>query len=379
MEDTRVTSFISGLGGNPLLHATIMAGGAGTRFWPASRMDQPKQLLSMTGGPTMIQATVNRLKGLCSADQIRILTNQRLVEKVVEQLPELGSEQVVGEPCKRDTAPCIGLAAAMVEAVDPEGTMIVLPSDHVIGTDQQFQDAVRHAVQLVDESPDRIVTFGIKPDYPATVFGYIERGEALGVSSDAPPSFVVKRFREKPDGDTARNFLDAGSFYWNSGIFVWKAATILNALREYEPEMAAHIDTIKQSIGTAEFQSCLESEFHAIKPNSIDFAVMERYQPVCVVEAPFEWNDVGNWTSLEKLLGQDPDANTLVGRQLTLDSKNCIVRNETDDGHLVATIGMHDCIVIRTPDATLIVNKQSEADVKKLVAELEGRGWNEYL
>lgn len=355
-----------------------MAGGAGTRFWPASRADQPKQLLSLTGGPTMIQSTVSRLGSSVPPENVRVLTNERLVDKIREQLPDVPSESIIGEPCKRDTAPCIGLAAALVAASDPDGTMIVMPSDHVIRSDEQFQQAIQFAADLVEEDPSRVITFGIKPNYPATVFGYIERGGELETSS-GEHAFLVERFREKPDLETAKNFVDSGNFYWNSGIFVWKARTILDALRRFEPEMAAHIDQIAAAIGDDSFEAVLAREFEAIEGKSIDFAVMERYEPVCVIEAPFEWNDVGNWTALEGLVGQDEEQNTLVGNQLTINSSNCIVRNENAGDHLVALVGMKNCIVVRTDDATIVVDKESEADVKQIVAQLESKGWSQYL
>ncbi len=223
-----------------MLYATIMAGGTGTRFWPASRKATPKQLLKLVGERSMLQSTVDRLEGLCRGDQLLIVTNQSLVDSIADQLPQIPRESVIGEPAKRDTAPCVGLAAAMVYAKDPDATMVVMPADHVIQPRDVFQQAMKHAAQLVAEDPTRIVTFGIKPTYPAEVFGYIERGQKMDVGHTFP-TFEVSRFREKPDAVTAREFLDAGTFYWNSGIFVWKAATILEALQEFEPEMAAHL------------------------------------------------------------------------------------------------------------------------------------------
>ena len=360
-----------------MIHTIIMAGGSGTRFWPASRKDNPKQLLAIAGDETMLQSTVRRMQGLCQSENVRVVTNSRLVDQIKNQLPEVPPECIIGEPCKRDTAPCVGLAAALVAAADPEGIMVVMPSDHVISDTESFQSAMKQAVQLVEENPERFLTFGIKPNYPATVFGYIERGERIGDSEI--PTFEVCRFREKPDLATAEEFCTQGGFYWNSGIFVWKAKTVLDALRRYEPEMAKHLDTIAESIGTDDYPTVLDREFHAIQGTSIDFAIMERYPSVCVIEAPFDWDDVGNWTALERLLGKDLNANTLIGNQLTLESKNCIIRNDNDDGHLVATVGMENCVVIRTPDATLVVDKSREADVKKIVAALEAREMNQYL
>jgi len=366
-----------------MLHAIVMAGGAGTRFWPASRVDLPKQLLAMSGKDSMIQATVSRLGKMCPPENVRVITNQRLVNQIQAQLPSLPSEAIVGEPCKRDTAPCVGLAAALVAAADPEGVMVVMPSDHVISPDEKFQEAIEYAHQLVLEDPDRILTFGIKPTYPATVFGYIESGEKISSANaqgdQTPPTFEVSRFREKPDLATAEEFIANGSFYWNAGIFVWRAKTILDALRRFEPKMASHIDSIASSIGKPDFEETLSREFAAIEGTSIDFAVMEKYKPVCVIESQFVWNDVGNWTSLEGLVGQDSDGNTLIGDHLAIDCKNTIIRNDNRDGHIVATIGMQDCIVIRTPDATLVVEKKNEADVKKVVEALKEKGLDQYL
>ena len=262
-----------------MIHAVIMAGGSGTRFWPVSRNSKPKQMLKLFGERTMIQATVDRLAGLVDYDDVLIVTNQRLVNGIREQLPELPETSVIGEPCKRDTAPCIGLAARLIVENDPDGMMIVMPADHVIEPDSTFQNAIRHAVETVEKSNDGkgIVTFGIKPNFPAEIYGYIERkGENLA-SGDVPATFNVARFREKPDLETAKDFLASGNFYWNSGIFVWKAQTILDALSEFQPQMFAHIAKIGESIGKNDFERVLETEFHAIEGTSIENAVMEKY------------------------------------------------------------------------------------------------------
>jgi mannose-1-phosphate guanylyltransferase len=359
-----------------MLHATIMAGGAGTRFWPASRKTTPKQLLNLTGQRSMIQATADRLKGLCPAENLLIVTNQILVDPIAAQLPDVPRESIIGEPAKRDTAPCVGLAAAWIAARDPDATMVVMPADHVIGPDDVFQDALSHAAELVEQDPTRIVTFGIKPSYPAEVFGYIERSETP-LAGARYSTFEVNRFREKPDLATAKQFVDAGSFYWNSGIFVWKAKTILEALEKYEPEMFAHIQKIADAIGTPEFAETLRSEFTAIKGTSIDYAVMERYENVWVVEAPYHWDDLGNWSALPRLKGTNESGNTIDGDHLGIDTENSIVR--TENGHLIVTIGMKDCIIVHTPDATLVADKHNENAIKEAVAELERRKMQQYL
>lgn len=359
-----------------MIHATIMAGGTGTRFWPASRSAKPKQLLHLTGQRSMIQATADRLAGLCPAENLLIVTNQTLVDAIAEQLPDIPRESIIGEPAKRDTAPCVGLAAAWILAKDPDATMVVMPADHVIEPDDVFQDALAHAANLVEQDPTRIVTFGIKPDYPAEVFGYIERSETR-VDGGAYPTFEVNRFREKPDLETAKQFVSAGSFYWNSGIFVWKAKTILEALEKFEPKMAAHIQNIAASIGTADFDQTLDAEFKAIKGTSIDYAVMERYPNVLVVEAPYSWDDLGNWTAIPRLTGTDDHGNSCNGEFLAIDTENSIIRGE--NGHLIVTVGMKDCIVVQTSDATLVADKNNESAIKQVVAELQRRKMEKYL
>lgn len=360
-----------------MLHAVIMAGGSGTRFWPASRNHQPKQLLDLAGQRTMIQATCDRLQGLIEPRGVRIITNARLVGAIREQLPVLPPESIIGEPCKRDTAPCVGLAAFLVSHDDPDAIMVILPADHVISPVEEFQRIIRHAVDLVRDNPERLVTLGIPPTYAAESFGYIERGDRLHSAAEAPPTFRVTRFHEKPKSAVAQQYLAAGKYYWNSGIFIWKAATVLKALESFEPEMYARLAVIAKAIGRGEFAEVLQREFAAIQGKSIDYAVMERAQEIAVVEVPFQWDDVGSWQAIARLRGTDADGNTVLGRHLGIDTRQSIVRS-TDD-HLIVTIGIHDCVIVHTPDATLVVRKDLEESVRKAVAELEARNWTEYL
>ena len=305
-----------------------------------------------------------------------VVTNQSLVKPIRSQLLQLPAQAVIGEPCKRDTAPCVGLAAAIIAKADPDASMLVMPADHVIQATDKFHAAIDHATSIVDESPLRIVTFGIKPTYPAASFGYIECGESLGETEDAR-TYRVRMFREKPSVETAVEYLASGGFYWNAGIFVWRASTILSALAEFEPEMKDHISTIADAYGSEQFDDTLKTEFAKIKSKSIDYAVMEKYTDVVVVEAPFDWDDVGNWRSLTRQHTADSDGNTVIGRHLSVDSSGCIVR--TSDEHLVVTLGMEDCIVVHTPDATLIANKENEEVIRRVVDLLREKGWDEYL
>lgn len=360
-----------------MLHAVIMAGGSGTRFWPASRKLQPKQLLALSGQRTMIQSTLDRLGDLVPQNQRWIITNQLLTDAVREQLPELPPENVVGEPCKRDTAPCVGLAAAMIRRIDPDGTMVVMPSDHVIASPEKFQAAIAAGEKLIDEDPTRIVTFGIKPSYPAESFGYIERNEANKIDAAGVDAYAVKQFREKPDQATAQQYLDDGTFYWNSGIFLWRASTISEALAKNVPQMSQHLTAIADAMGQDNFGEVLTREFTAIEGTSIDYAVMEKYKNVVVIEAPFPWDDVGSWQALSRLHDPDSNGNTVVGSHVGIDTSGSIVVCET--GHTIVTIDVEDLIVVQTKDATLVAPKHAEERVREAVKALEERGMTDKL
>jgi mannose-1-phosphate guanylyltransferase len=224
-----------------------------------------------------------------------------------------------------------------------------------------------------------LVTFGIQPTYPATTYGYIERGdpERTIKAADGPISYRVRHFREKPDLATAQQFLELGGFYWNAGIFVWKAQTILAALAEYEPAMVEQLQPIIAAHGTSGFEQTFQQRFTAIRGKSIDYAVMERHKNVIVLEAPFAWDDVGNWRSLARTRGTDADGNTIVGKHVGLKSSGTIVR--TDEQHLVVTVGVKDCIVVHTPDATLVAHKDDEESVRQVVERLKELGWEQFL
>lgn len=324
----------------------------------------------------MLQTTFDRLSGLVSSQHVLVATNAQLVDAVVSQLPDLPIEHIIGEPVKRDTAPCIGVAASLVQAADKNGIMIVMPSDHVIEPRSEFHRAIQAGVKLIEQDPERIVTFGIRPTYAAESFGYIERGAPLEGSSGVA-AFDVQRFREKPKKELAEEFFKAGSFYWNSGIFLWSAKTVLEALKSYEPQMYSHIEKIADSIGTPNFRKTFVENFEAIQGKSIDYAVMEKHPKVAVIEAPFQWDDVGSWQAMSRLLKPDSNGNAVEGPFLGIDSKNLIVRTDAD--HLVVTIGMQEVIIVHTKDATLVAPKQEEERVREVVKQLQELGLREYL
>ena len=367
-----------------MLYAVIMAGGAGTRFWPESRADRPKQLLGMLGDRTMIQATVDRRGDLVPPGQVVVATTARLAEQIAAQLPQLEPDAILVEPCKRDTAPCIGLAALHVVREDPEATMAVMPSDHVIAPEESFQEAIRFAEALVEADPRRLVTFGIRPAYPAETFGYIEHGEVLpspGAESIAhpPTAYRVRKFHEKPKAEVAQQYVSAGNFFWNSGIFLWKARTILDELARQKPKLHAHLQRIAGAAGSPQYGEVLQREFTAIQGISIDFAVMEHAPEVVVIEAPFDWDDVGSWRALERLRQADAEGNVVdAQRHLAIDTTGTVVRCGDPD-HVVVTIGVDDLIVIVTPDATLVASKHHEEAVRQVAKRLEELGWEEHL
>jgi len=360
-----------------MLHAIVMAGGSGTRFWPASRAALPKQLLPLAGARTLLQDTVDRLAGLTPPERTMIVTSSRLLDPVRRQVPNLPTTALVGEPCKRDTAPCIGLAALLVMRHDPDAIMAVMPSDHVIHPAVDFQRAIKQATKLVETHPGRLVTFGVRPTYPAESFGYIQQGDRLPKADADADVFAVARFKEKPPASVAAEYLAAGTYLWNAGIFVWKAATIVAALDSRQPETMVRLRRIADAWDGADRDRVFAEEFAAIKGISIDYAVLEHAGDVVVIEAPFSWDDLGGWSAVARQRAADVAGNTFVGRHLDIDSTGTIVH--TDDRHLVVTLGLQDILVVHTPDATLVADRAHEEAVRKVVAELENRGWHEYL
>ena len=364
-----------------------MAGGSGTRFWPQSRTRLPKQLLPIAGKDTMLRQTVDRLGEAVPPERTWVVTNAVQADEVRKQLPEVPAGNVLVEPCARNTAPCVGLAAVHVQRADPEAVMLVLPADHVIGPPEVFQQAAQAAAAVVADGPGRFVLFGVPPTFPSEGFGYIERGAPLpgfeDPASEGTGAFAVASFREKPDAETAQKYIDAGNFYWNCGIFTWRAAAILDALAEYEPNTRARLANIAETVGTDRYEAAVETEFPACDSVSVDNAVLERTDSACVLEAPFEWDDVGSWGALRRLLGEDEHGHSVdAAKFVSLESRNCTVRDTTardGGGHLICALGVEDLILVHTADATLVAKRGDENAVKRLIGELKERGLEEYL
>jgi len=353
-----------------------MAGGSGTRFWPASRSRRPKQLLKLVGERSMLQMAVDRLAGFVADENILVVTNRDQAAAVAEQLPRLSAEQIVGEPCGRDTAACIGLAAEMLLARDPEAVMLVCPSDGLIDPPERFRTAVEAGAGVVADMPGSFVTFGIKPTFPATGYGYIHRSDLLR-EHEGVPVYRVEAFREKPDRERAEGFLDTGEYYWNSGLFVWRAAAIREALAAHTPELAAALERIAAALDRPDRDEVIAREYEPLERISIDYAVMEHATDVYTVEAPFTWDDVGSWSALTRLLGTDEDGNTVAAKHGGMATQGCIVFGDRD--HLVATLGVSDLIIVHTPDTTLVANRRDDEAIKQLVEALRKMGFDEHL
>jgi mannose-1-phosphate guanylyltransferase len=353
-----------------------MAGGGGTRFWPRSRQRRPKQFLTLTRDRSLLQQACDRLEALVSAERTWIITGAAHTDETRRQLSHLPADRVIGEPCGRDTAACIGLGAALIAATDPDAIMLVTPADHVIDPTQEFGRAVHVAEQMVLEHPHALVTFGVTPTFPSTGYGYIQIGPEIG-NRQGISVFRVQAFREKPTVERAAMFLDSGEYFWNAGIFVWKVGTILEALRINQPRLHAAVERIAAAWPTSHRDEILRREYGALDKISIDYAVMEKAKEVLVVRAPFRWDDVGSWLAVERMNPQDADGNTVLASHAGINTKSCVIAGDRD--RLIATIGVKDLIIIQDGDAVLIADRHDEGAVKQLVEELKKRGLEKYL
>lgn len=359
-----------------MLHAMIMAGGGGTRFWPRSRVARPKQFLCFSGERTLLQGTLDRIEAQVPRERCWVITSAAHRDEALQQLPDVPAAQIVGEPMGRDTAACIALGAALIARQDANATIIVMPADHAIEPEQEFRRAVHAAGQLADEFPKCLITFGIRPTSPATGYGYIHRGEFVA-QRQGINAFRVQAFREKPSKEVAEKYVASREYDWNSGIFVWKAKAILDELARLKPEIHAIARRIADSWETPQRDATFREEYSRAEKISIDFAVMEKAREVLVVEAPYQWDDVGSWLALERRNPQDAQGNTIQALHVGINTSGCVIA--ADPGHLIATIGVSNLLIIQDGDATLIADRRDEAIVKDIVAKLKSPGLEKYL
>lgn len=345
-------------------YAVVMAGGSGTRFWPLSRAARPKQLLPLLSDRPLIRETVERLLPLFDLERVFVVTAREHADALARSLSILPRENIIDEPVGRDTAACVGLAATLLRWRDPEAVFCTLPADHFVGDIAVFQSALARGLE--EARRGKLVTYGVPPTRPETGYGYLEVEAGR-----------VRRFCEKPEVGRAREFLEKGNYFWNCGIFVWRADRILAEIRRHLPDLSAALGRIEGALGTSRLPAVLVQEYAKLPRISIDFGVMEKAEEVVMVEADFGWDDVGNWVAAASHRPSDGAGNVAEGTAVTVESERNIVR--TEGGHLVATLGVRDFVIIHTPDATLVCPKDRAADLKKLTEEIRAKGLSRYL
>ncbi len=348
------------------MYAVIMAGGKGTRFWPRSRERKPKHLLDIIGDRTIVQETVDRIRPIIPSENILIVTGKSHADELMRQLPEVPQGNIIIEPVGRNTAPCIGLAALHIRRKTPDDVMLVLPSDHLIADERKFLEILGVAAEVA-KGGNHLVTIGIRPTAPETGYGYIEQG-GRKAKIRGQEVFAVRSVREKPNALQARKFLEEGGFLWNSGMFVWRTSVLLDAVRQWLPDLCRGLVRIEGALGSAREAAVVEEVYRSAASISIDYGVMEKARNALVIQGDFGWSDVGSWDSLWEVSRKDEKGNATRGRLIAVDSRNCLVHSPAKP---VALVGVDDLIVVETDDVLMICGRGASQDVKKAVAALE--------
>lgn len=352
-------------------YGVIMAGGGGTRFWPLSRAEEPKQLLNLSGKDLMVNETIDRIATFTNKEDIFIVTNETQVPKMCEATTgRIGADHILAEPSARNTSACIGYAALEIVKKYGDGIMCIFPSDHFIKNELEFTRVLKEAIQIAEEK-DKLITLGITPTFPSTGYGYIKFDGA-----DEGYAKRVVEFKEKPDEATAKAYVASGEYAWNSGMFIWKASTILRAFDELLPEVASCLHAIGDAMNTPREAEVIAEVYPTIPSVSIDYGIMEKSSDVLVISAEFGWNDVGSWDNLGVLYDEDNHGNVVAAKHIGIDTTNSIIYGKK---RLITTIGVDNLIVVETDDAILVCDKDRAQDVKKIVDTLKEEGKNEYL
>ena len=348
-------------------HVVIMAGGVGSRFWPMSTADKPKQFIDVLGvGRSLLQLTFDRFEGICKPDNVWVVTNQKYVDMVREQLPEIPKGNILCEPCRRNTAPCIAYVSWRIKAQDPKANIVVTPSDHIVTDVNEFRRVITQCLKFTSES-DAVVTLGMKPTRPETGYGYIQAD--LSISSPRNKEiYRVETFREKPDFDTAQKYIQQRNFFWNAGIFIWNVSTIVNAFRVYQPTMSKIFENMLSVYGTPQEQEAINKWFPECESISVDYAIMEKAEEIFVCPADFGWSDLGTWGSLLMQTKRDLYGNSIIGNNVSLyDSHHCIIH--TTEEKKVVIQGLEGYIVAEKNNTLLICKLSEEQRIKQFSEE----------
>ncbi len=349
-------------------YAVILAGGSGERFWPLSTKSRPKQFISLFGGRPLLSLAVERLHGLIPADRIYIITAERLAEDTAEAAWNVPRANIIGEPCKRDTAPAIAVACGMVHGRDPEGVVCILTADQLMSDVETFRLTLADSIKVASRE-DVIVTMGIQPTYPATGFGYIDAGEELETRTVTRFN-KARRFVEKPDAYTAARYVESGHYCWNAGMFIWRTETMRNALAAHAPDLAQLGDLVAATDSTDALEAVLRRTYPSLRAISIDYAVMEHADNIVMARGAFGWDDVGSWPSVAGHFSADLDGNVVIGACEQMEAQNNIVISEN---RLTALIGVRGLVVVHSENATLICPKERAEEVKKLLRRIAAR------
>lgn len=355
-------------------YCLIMAGGSGTRFWPRSRVAKPKQYLSLFGDQSLIQESAQRFANFIPEDCIYVVSAKSQKEVLESQTTNLPKQNMIYEPVGKNTLPAIGLAALFIAEKDPDGILIVSPSDHLIQNDELFRQTIESAVLIADKK-DGIVTIGITPKFPATGYGYVQTAGEIQIGQTIK-SFAVNKFVEKPNVEMATSYLKDGGFFWNSGIFIFKVSVFLESVQKYAPELYADLIRIKEHIGADTYEEAVDRIYNEVKSISIDYGILEKASNVFLVQGDFVWNDLGSWEEVYKYDKKDENQNAQVGEVVFLDSKSSYVYAPNS---LVAVVGLDDVIVVQEGDTILVCKRDRAEDIKAVVGEITKRKLDQYL
>ena len=352
-------------------YGVIMAGGGGTRFWPLSRQEEPKQLLNLSGKDLMINETIDRIATVADKKDIFVVTNVTQVPKMKDATTgRLQENHILAEPAARNTSACIAYAAMEIVKKYGDGIMCISPADHFIKNQEEFTRVLKKAVEVA-EKEDKLITVGIQPTYPATGYGYIKFDK-----SEESVAKTVVEFKEKPNLETAKEYVASGAYAWNSGMFIWKASTILKKFEELLPEVYACIEKIGAAMGTPEEADVIQTVYPTIPSISVDYGIMEKSDDVLVISGDFGWNDVGSWENMDVIYDEDENGNIIVGNQINIDTQNTISYSKK---RLITTVGVENLIIVETEDAIMVCDKSRAQDVKLIVDELKASGQKQYL